>query len=127
MQVILVPDLIFLIFLAYTARRCYDILTRSPSMIMWTYYCLVWAVTVANVLRTAVQLASSSGTTSHVFLWNVLWLFTRLIMTTLEVRASGPSATPSCCSLFACSLARHGRNVLRSQFSQQNCMRKLDT
>jgi hypothetical protein len=86
-QVILVPDIIFLAFLAYTARRCYDILCRSPSMIMWTYYSLVWAVTLCNVVRTSIQLiGSASSSHSHVGLWNVLWLITRFIMVMLEVR-----------------------------------------
>jgi Predicted membrane protein len=80
------PDLLFLVFLAYTARRCYDILNRSPSMIMWTYYCLVWAVTLCNVFRTTIQLVSRPSNADHVQLWNVLWLLTRFIMTMLEVR-----------------------------------------
>jgi hypothetical protein len=88
-QVILVPDLIFLVFLAYTARRCYDILCRSPSMIMWTYYSLVWAVTLCNVLRTTIQLiGSASSGHNDVRLWNVLWLITRFIMVMLEVCSS---------------------------------------
>ena len=87
MQLILVPDLIFLGFLIYTARRCYDILCRSPSMIMWTYYCLVWLVTLCNVLRTGIQLiGGASSEHGNVPLWNVLWLITRFIMTMLEVR-----------------------------------------
>lgn len=56
-------------------------------MIMWTYYCLVWAVTLCNVLRTAVQLiGGASSEHGNVPLWNVLWLITRFIMTMLEVR-----------------------------------------
>ena len=54
-------------------------------MIMWTYYCLVWAVTLANVLRTLFQLIASSPSNPDVRLWNVLWLITRFIMTMLEV------------------------------------------
>ena len=96
LQVILVPDLLFLAYLVYTARRCYDILSRSPSMIMWTYYCLVWAVTLCNVLRIIVQLAASSESHSHLALWNVLWLLTRFIMTTLEVRLDVAAAWQHC-------------------------------
>ena len=54
-------------------------------MIMWTYYCLVWAVTLCNFLRTAFQLIGSSPDHPDVRLWNVLWLLTRFIMTMLEV------------------------------------------
>lgn len=90
LQVILVPDLVFLIFLAYTAKRCYDILNRSPSMIMWTYYGLVWAVTLCNVLRTIIQMGVGDNHTG-VRLWNVLWIITRFVMTMLEVWNSPPS------------------------------------
>ena len=95
LQVILIPDLLFLAFLVYTARRCYDILNRSPSMIMWTYYCLVWAVTLANVLRTVIQLLSRRS--GSVELWNVLWLLTRFIMTMLEVRTTHPALSVCTC------------------------------
>jgi hypothetical protein len=84
LQVILVPDLLFLIFLAYTAKRCFDILNRSPSMIMWTYYGLVWTVTLCNVLRTIIQMSVGDNHTG-VRLWNVLWIITRFVMTMLEV------------------------------------------
>ena len=90
LQVVLVPDVLFLIFLAINARRSYDILTRNPSMTMWTYYILVWAVCLVNFLHTSLQLAgrNSQGQdgSEHTALWNLTWLLTRFVMMMLEVR-----------------------------------------
>lgn len=90
LQVVLVPDVLFLIFLAINARRSYDILTRNPSMTMWTYYILVWAVCLVNFLHTSLQLGgrNSQGQdgSEHTHLWNLTWLLTRMVMMMLEVR-----------------------------------------
>jgi hypothetical protein len=95
-QVVLVPDVLFLIFLAINARRSYDILIRNPSMTMWTYYILVWAVCIINFVHTALQMGGHTRDGSeYTHLWNLLWLMTRFVMMMLEVRTRGrlPSAT----------------------------------
>lgn len=84
--VILVPNLLFLIYLCWHAKRSYETLERNRSMIMTTYYCFVWTVCVCNVFRAAVQLlGTASNTSSHMFTWNLLWLITRFVMIMLEV------------------------------------------
>lgn len=88
MQVVLVPDIIFIVFLAINARRSHDILTRNPSTIMWTYYCLVWALSLCTFAHTCLQMAGTVRDGSeHLHLWNVLWLINRFVMVMLEVCA----------------------------------------
>lgn len=85
-QVVLVPDILFILFLAINARRSYDILVRNPSTIMWTYYCLVWALSLCTFAHTCLQMAGTVRDGSeHLHLWNVLWLINRFVMVTLEV------------------------------------------
>jgi Predicted membrane protein len=96
LQVILVPDLLFLAFLCVRARRCYDILCRNPSVIMWTYYCLVWAVSIINVGRTLLQtIGNTADGHQHGELWTALWLVTRFVMVMLEVCFSGSLVSSS--------------------------------
>lgn len=84
--VVLVPDIIFIVFLAINARRSHDILTRNPSTIMWTYYCLVWALSLCTFAHTCLQMAGTVRDGSeHLHLWNVLWLINRFVMVMLEV------------------------------------------
>eukprot|EP00879_Flechtneria_rotunda_P031093 GHRR01033937.1.p1 GENE.GHRR01033937.1~~GHRR01033937.1.p1 ORF type:complete len:253 (+),score=57.96 GHRR01033937.1:385-1143(+) len=58
-------------------------LQRSGSAIMTTYYCMLWAITVLNLMRCILQMTQNG--VQYLGLWNLFWIITRFGMMALEV------------------------------------------
>ena len=74
-QVIGMPTLLWLAFLAWRVGPSLRKLQRSHSHIMTTYYAFLWAVGLLNVLRCAAYIGQVES--SRPLLLNLLWLLTR--------------------------------------------------
>ena len=85
-QVIGLPTLLWLAFLAWRAGPSLRKLQRSQSHIMTTYYAFLWVVGLLNVLRCAAYIGQVES--SRPLLLNLLWLLTRF----------GKQALPFCTS-----------------------------
>nr|XP_010923606.1 transmembrane protein adipocyte-associated 1 [Elaeis guineensis] len=80
---LIVPSVLFVVYLASQARRSFAKLTYGRSYIMIAYYALLWFVSILNLLWCALQ--AWQCTPGKEFSWNMLSLFTKSGMLFLEV------------------------------------------
>ncbi|KAK9116485.1 hypothetical protein Sjap_015432 [Stephania japonica] len=80
---LIVPSLLFIVFLAFQARKSFRKLSHGRSYIIVAYYGLLWLVSVLNLTWCALQ--AWECTPGKVMSWNLLSLFTTSGMLFLEV------------------------------------------
>jgi hypothetical protein len=80
---LIIPPLVFVLFMVSQARRSINKLTHARSSIIASYYAVLWVVALLNLLWYLLQVwQDSSGQATA---WNVLSLVTRFGMLLLEV------------------------------------------
>lgn len=80
---LIVPSLLFLVYLALQAKKSFTKLFHGRSYIMISYYGLLWLVSLLNLAWCASQ--SWECTDGKEFSWNILSLFTTSGMLFLEI------------------------------------------
>ncbi|PRQ16321.1 putative transmembrane protein adipocyte-associated 1 [Rosa chinensis] len=81
--VLVVPSVIFLVYLAFHAKKNLKKLSNGSSYIMISYYALVWVAALLNLAWCALQGWQCSG--GKAVAWNLLTLFTASAMMCLEI------------------------------------------
>eukprot|EP01018_Ginkgo_biloba_P006217 Gb_04541 [translate_table: standard] len=80
---LIMPPLVFVLFLLSQLRRSVNKLTHSRSYIMGTYYAFLWVVAVLNLVWCLLQVWQAHP--GQATAWNVFSLVTRFGMLLLEV------------------------------------------
>ncbi|KAJ4760095.1 Transmembrane protein adipocyte-associated 1 [Rhynchospora pubera] len=80
---LIIPTLLFVVYLGSQARRSYARLTYGRSHIMIAYYALLWLVTIFNLLWCLLQ--TWQCTSGKEFSWNMLSLITNSGLLFLEI------------------------------------------
>ncbi|CAM6087522.1 unnamed protein product [Calypogeia fissa] len=81
---LLLPSLVFLLFLAWRVQSSVRKLAHSKSHIMSTYYVFLWIIAVLNLCWCILEITQAKSS-SRATVWNVMSLVTRFGMVLLEV------------------------------------------
>ncbi|CAN6585072.1 unnamed protein product [Malus baccata var. baccata] len=85
--VLVVPAVVFVVYLAFHAKKNVIKLSNGRSYIMISYYALVWVASLLNLAWCALQAWQCSG--GKEVAWNLLSLFTGSAMLGLEISLVG--------------------------------------
>lgn len=85
--VLVVPAVVFVVYLAFQAKKNVIKLSNGRSYIMISYYALLWVASLLNLAWCALQAWQCSG--GKEVAWNVLSLFTGSAMLGLEISLVG--------------------------------------
>ncbi|KAJ3705989.1 hypothetical protein LUZ61_009694 [Rhynchospora tenuis] len=80
---LIIPTILFIVYLGSQARKSYARLTYGRSHIMIAYYALLWVVTILNLLWCLLQ--TWQCTSGKEFSWNMLSLITNSGLLFLEI------------------------------------------